>query len=72
VSTLRSGGAGVISSEMGAAWLGLHHAVPKLLKQSDQQEHEWGGQSCSAHTNGLAGVQGARGFPAQAPQYDGH
>lgn len=54
----------IISSEMGAAWLGLHHTVCKLVKQSDQQWPEWERQPCSAHVDGLVGVQGAGGFPA--------
>lgn len=59
---------GIISSEMGAVWLGLHRAVPKLLKkQSDQQCPERERQPSSAHVDELVGVQGAKGFPAPGP-----
>lgn len=57
-------GPGIISSDMGAAWRGLHRGVLKLLKQSGQQWPEWGRQPCSAHLDGLVSVQWAGGFPA--------
>lgn len=57
-------GLGIISSDMGTAWLGLHRGVLKVLKESGQQWPEWGRQPCSAHLDALVGVQWAGGFPA--------
>lgn len=55
-------GLGIISSDIGTAWLGLHHGVLKLLKLSGQQWPEWGRQPCSAHLD--AAALWAGGFPA--------